>query len=94
MKKFITAIITCVALAGAAFAGCGKKVTNTGEYTYDAEKKVLTGGDLKKPIAILATTVVKDAEGKKTTIDKLSGKLTVVSEHNKADSVAPAKKEG
>ncbi|MFT5470592.1 MAG: cytochrome oxidase Cu insertion factor (SCO1/SenC/PrrC family) [Verrucomicrobiales bacterium] len=90
MKKFITAIIS-LALAGSAFAGCGKKVTNTGEYKYDAEKKMLTGEGLAKPIAILATTVVKDADGKKTTIDKLEGKITVISEHNKADSVAPAK---
>lgn len=85
MKKLLT-IVASLALAIVANAACGKTVTSEGTLkSFDAEKKTL---------------VVVDAAGKATTItltpsttgaDKVSdlvGKaVTVVSEHNKAQSV-------
>jgi len=90
MKKLLTFLAMAVLTLGAD-AACGKKVTSEGTLkSYDAEKKQL---------------VVVDAAGKATTItltpsttgaDKVAdlvGKaVKVVSEHNKADSVAAAAK--
>jgi len=90
--KHIVAIITAIALGGAAYAGCGKKVTVSGKGTYDADKKTLTIEGAKKPIKLQASTKVTDKDGKEAKIeDILSGALTVVHEHNKADAVSPAK---
>ena len=92
--KHIVAIITAIALGGAAYAGCGKKVTVTGKGAYDAEKKVLTIEGAKKPIKLQASTKVTDKDGKKAKIEDIAkegAKLTVVHEHNKADAVSPAK---
>jgi len=88
MKK-ILAILTIVAVsAGSSFAACGKKVTDEGKLTsFNAEKKELTittkDGKTVNRMLTPDTTVT----GK---IEELVGKsVKVVSEHNKADSVAP-----
>ena len=93
MIKKILAMVAVLGLAfSSAYAGCGKKVEVTGTFKYDAETKSLTVEGAKKPIKLQKTTKVTGADGKETTIDKLDGKITVIHEHNKADSVAPAKK--
>ncbi|MDF1823204.1 MAG: hypothetical protein P1U68_01095 [Verrucomicrobiales bacterium] len=91
--KQILGIIAAVAIAaGSAYAGCGKKTTVTGTLSYDKDTKSLAIEGTTKPIQLQATTEVKDADGKETDIADLDGKkVDVVHEHNKADSVAPAK---
>ena len=88
MKKLL-AILAFASMSAGAFAACGKTVTNEGTLkSYDAEKK---------------TVVIVDAAGKSATVtltpsttgaDKIAdlvGKaVKVVSEHNKAQSVAVA----
>tara|TARA_R110002096_G_scaffold4493_5_gene20789 strand:- start:7399 stop:7686 length:288 start_codon:yes stop_codon:yes gene_type:complete len=92
MKKVLSIIAVISLGAGSVFAGCGKKVDNVGTFTYNAETKTLSGGDLKKPIKILPTTKVTNADGEEATIEDIAGgKVKVVSEHNKADSVAAVK---
>lgn len=90
IMKQIFGIIAAIAIgAGSAYAGCGKKVTDSGEVTsYDSDTKTLTVDGAKKPFKIQASTVVKNAEGEEVELSDLEGKeVDVVSEHNKADSV-------
>lgn len=92
MKKLLTVIIASVSLAGVAYAGCGKKVTDEGTLSsYDAESKMITvvGEDGKKSeLTITKDTVAKDAEGKKIALDEIVEKdVKVTSEHKKVDSV-------
>ena len=83
MKNFLGIIAAIAIGAGSAYAGCGKKVTNEGEASYDEDSKSLTIEGAKKPIQIQATTVVKNADGEEVDIASLDGKeVTVVSEHN------------
>ncbi|NNE90357.1 MAG: hypothetical protein HKN23_01815, partial [Verrucomicrobiales bacterium] len=59
-----------------------------------ADKKALTVEGAKKPIKLQASTKVTGADGKEAKIEDIAkdgAKLTVVHEHNKADSVSPAK---
>ncbi len=92
MKKVLSILAVLSLAAGSVFAGCGKKVENVGTFTYDPETKTLTGEGLKKPVTILASTEIKDADGNEATIEDIaSGKVKIVSEHNKADSVAAVK---
>ena len=92
MKQILGIMAAIAIAAGSAYAGCGKKVTVTGKLSYDKDTKTLTVEGVKKPIKLQATTKVKDAEGKEAEIADLDGKkVDVVHEHNKADSVAPAK---
>lgn len=92
MKK-ILAIVAVIGLAlSGAYAGCGKKVTVTGTFEYDAETKSLTVKGAKKPIKLQKGTKITGADGKEAKINDLEGEITVVHEHNKADSVAPKKK--
>ncbi len=92
MKQILGIIAAIAIAAGSAYAGCGKKTTVTGTLSYDADSKSLTVEGTKKPIKLQATTEVKGADGKKADIADLDGKkVDVVHEHNKADSVAPAK---
>lgn len=71
-----------------AFADCGHKVTHEGNFTYDSNAKTILVEGGEKPIKLLETTVIKNAEGKEVAITELAGsKVKVVSEHNKADSV-------
>lgn len=89
MKQILGIIAAIAIAAGSAYAGCGKKVTDSGEATsYDADTKTLTVKGAKKPFTIQASTVVKNAAGEEVDISTLEGKkVEVVSEHNKADSV-------
>jgi len=88
MKKILGIITALLFAGGVAFAGCGKKVTNEGEFTYNEDKKVIKVEGAKKPIKLQPKTVIKDAEGNEVAISDLEGsKVKVVSEHNKADSV-------
>ncbi len=44
MKKILGIITALCLMAGASYAGCGKKVTNTGTLkSYNAEKKTIMG---------------------------------------------------
>ena len=95
--KHIIAIMTAIGLAaGAAYAGCGKKVTDEGKLSsYDAETKAIVvelNGGKKATLKATPTTAAKDAEGKKVELADLVGKkVKVVSEHKKVDSVTAAK---
>ena len=92
MKQILGIIVALAFAVGSASAGCGKKTTVTGVLSYDKDKKTLTIEGTKKPIKLQASTEVKGADGKKADIADLDGKkVDVVHEHNKADSVAPAK---
>lgn len=97
MKRMIALIALAGFALGTAYAGCGKKVTDTGELkAFDAEKKMITitiGGEDKK-LKVTPQTAMTDAEGKKAEAATLIGtKVTVISEHKKVDSVAPAKED-
>lgn len=92
MKKILTAIIASIAIAGASYAGCGKKVTDEGTLSsYDADTKsiVVTDSDGKESkLTLTADTEIKGADGKEAKIDDVVEKsVKVVSEHKKVDSV-------
>lgn len=88
MKKIIAIASALCLLAGAAHAGCGKKVTNTGVLkSYDAESKSIVVVGAKGKLKITPKT--KGAASLKGLVGK---KVTVISEHKKVDSVAVAKK--
>ena len=91
--KHILTIVAVIGLAlGSAYAGCGKKVTDTGKLSYDKDTKALTVEGAKKALTLTPATKVTDAAGKKAEIADLDGKkVIVISEHGKADSVAIAK---
>lgn len=88
--KQLLAILTLVAFSsGAAFAGCGKKVTDEGTLkAFDADKKEITVATKDgKTVARVLTPDTK-VTGK---IEDLVGKpIKAVSEHNKLDSVTGA----
>jgi hypothetical protein len=88
--KNILSILSALALAAAAQAGCGKTVTNEGTLkSYNADKKevIITGKDGKdsKPITLTAKT--KGADGVKELVGKA---VKVESEHGKASSISKA----
>ncbi len=88
MKYLLTLVTAFALMAGAAQAGCGKKVTSTGTLkAYDAAKKTLTVAAGGKNVTLRLTPQSK-ATGVKGMIGK---KVTVISEHKKVDSVKPAK---
>ncbi len=91
MKTILT-ILTVIGLATGAYAGCGKKVTNSGELkSFDADAKTITVKGSAKPFTITSSTEIKDKDGKTVKIkDLVGGDVKVVSEHNKADSVTGA----
>ena len=92
MKKLLT-LLTVVGLAcGSAYAGCGKKVTNEGEFSsFDADTKALVveledGKEAK--LTATPKTKVKDKDGDEVKLTDLIGKkVKVISEHKKVDSV-------
>lgn len=92
MKTILTIVaVLGLALSGA-YAGCGKKVTDTGKLSYDKDTKSLAIKGAKKPITLTPSTKITGADGKEAKIADLDGKkVTVVSEHGKADSVSAAK---
>ena len=92
MKK-ILAIIASLALAGAVYAGCGKKITSVGKLdAIDAKKKTLAitpASKDKKGLRLTKKTKITGADGKIAKIEDLKGQqITVISEHGKVDSVA------
>ena len=62
-------------------------------FEYDKATKSLTVKGVDKPIKLQKTTKITDADGKDVKIKDLEGEITVIHEHNKADSVAPKKEE-
>lgn len=92
MKTLVTLFAALAISAGAAFAGCGMKDTDTGKLTsYDKEKKVITveaQDGTKAMLTMTPDTATKNAKGEAAKIDDLIGKqVEVVSEHKKIDSV-------
>ena len=92
MKK-ILALIVSLALAGAVYAGCGKKITSIGKLdAFDAKKKTLAitpAAKDKKGLRLTKKTKITGTDGKEAKIEDLKGQeITVVSEHGKVDSVA------
>jgi hypothetical protein len=87
MKKLL-ALLATVSLTVGAHAGCGKKVTDEGTLkSYDAEKKTVV---VEKADGKTASITLTPATSGADKVASLVGKaVTVVSEHGKADSVAP-----
>ncbi|HYF34420.1 MAG TPA: hypothetical protein VD994_03945 [Prosthecobacter sp.] len=84
--KYTIAIIAVLSLAvGSTFAGCGKTVTDNGKLkSFDKETKVAVVEVEGKEVQRTLTPASKGAED----IDKLVGKkVTVVSSHNKVESI-------
>jgi hypothetical protein len=92
MKKLIAVFVGMLIAAGSASAMCGKKVTTTGTLkSNDKGSKTITVGSTE--ITLTPNTEYKDAAGKVAKVDDLVGKeVTVIAEHNKADSVQEVKK--
>ncbi|MEM7145249.1 MAG: hypothetical protein AAF591_08930 [Verrucomicrobiota bacterium] len=90
--KTILSILTVLALAGAAYAGCGKKVTDTGTLkSFDADTKeiVIEADGKESKFTATKNTAAKGKDGAEAKLDDLVGKnVTVTSEHGKADEVA------
>ena len=87
--KNILSILSALALAAAAQAGCGKTVTNEGTLkSFDAEKKVVIVADKAgKETKITLTPNTKGADGVKELVGKA---VKVESEHGKASSISKA----
>ncbi len=87
--KNILSILSALALAAAAQAGCGKTVTNEGTLkSFDAEKKVVVVADKAgKETKITLTAKTKGADGVKELVGKA---VKVESEHGKASSISKA----
>lgn len=86
MKKLL-ALLTLLTLSIGAQAGCGKTVTSEGTLkSFDAEKKqlVVEGKD-GKSVTITLTPSTTGADKAKDLVGKA---VKVVSEHNKAQSIA------
>jgi hypothetical protein len=84
--KYTIAIIAVLSLAlGNTFAGCGKTVTNNGKLkSFDKETKVAVIDEDGKDVKVTLTPSSKGAED----VEKLVGKkVTVVSSHNKVESI-------
>lgn len=91
MKRMLSAILALTlvfsVIAGTAYAGCGKKVTNNGTLNnLDSAKKIIVVGETK--LTVTPSTKAVDSDGKTTELANLVGKnVTVISEHSKVDSV-------
>ncbi len=92
LMKTILTILTVLGLATAAYAGCGKKVTDEGSLeSFDKDAKTVTVKGAKKPFEISSSTEIKDKDGNAAKIEDLVGKaVKIVSEHNKAESITGA----
>jgi hypothetical protein len=90
--KTILSILTVLALAGAAYAGCGKKVTDSGTLkSFDADtKSIVVEADGKETkLTITPSTASKAKDGSEAKLEDLVGKtVKVISEHKKVDEVA------
>jgi hypothetical protein len=85
MKQILVTLAIAGIAASSAIAGCGKTVTNKGKLkSFNAETKELVVTDSGKDVKLTLTASAKGADG----LDKLVGKkVTVVSSHNKVESV-------
>jgi hypothetical protein len=85
--KTLLALLALSSLAVSAQAGCGKKVTDEGTLkSYDAEKKTVV---IEKAGGKAATITLTPSTAGADKAASLVGKpVTVVSEHNKAESIA------
>ncbi len=88
MKKLILILAVLGFGVGGAIAGCGAKITNTGELkSYDADAKaiVVIEGDEEVKIEITEDTTIPE------NLSEMVGEnVKVISEHGKADSVEAA----
>lgn len=92
MKKLLALVAAIAISASAAYAGCGKKVTDAGNLsTYDADTKAIVvelADGKKAKLTVTPATEYKAADGKAVKAEDLIGKdVKVVSEHKKVDSV-------
>jgi len=91
MKRMLSVILALTlifsVIAGTAYAGCGKKVTNNGTLKeLDSSKKIIVVGETK--LTVTPSTKAVGSDGKTTKLANLVGKnVTVISEHSKVDSV-------
>ena len=98
MKLILSMILALAISAGAAYGACGKKVTNEGTFkTLDTDNKIIVvaskDGEEAKLVLTKDTKAV-DADGKEAKLADLVGEeVTVISEHDKVDSVTLAKKQ-
>lgn len=95
MKKLLTLSIAAMLTLSAAYAGCGKKVNNTGKLkSFKAEAKQIIVVENGKNIKLKVTPGTKyfaSEGGKEVKADDLVGKnVKVVSEHKKVDSITGA----
>ena len=96
MRFVLSLMLAIVVTAGAAYAGCGKKVTDNGTLkSLDSDKKVIViaakdGKEAK--LSLTAGTKTVGSDGKEAKLaDFVGKKVTVISEHSKVDSVTLAK---
>ncbi len=96
--KLILSIILVFGLAvGAAYAGCGMKVTDEGTFkSLDSQKKIIvlaSGGGEEATLKLTKDTKAVDADGKEAKLADLVGKeVAVVSEHKVVELVTLVKK--
>ena len=92
MRLILSLILAFGVAAGAAYAGCGKKVTSEGTLKkLDSDKKMIVvvdeGGEEVKLTVTMDTKVV-GADGNEAALADLVGKnVTAISEHSKLDEV-------
>jgi hypothetical protein len=93
MKKLLSIVTIVVLSAAASFAACGKKVTDAGTLkSIDADSKQVVietadGKTVKRTLTPETKTTAKDGAAAKA--EDLVGKaVSVVSEHNKVDSIS------
>jgi len=95
MKKVLTLAVALMITLSAVYAGCGKKVNNTGKLkSFKAESKqiiVVEGGKNIKLKLTPGTKFFASEGGKEVKAADLVGKsVKVVSEHKKVDSITGA----
>lgn len=95
MRLVYSLLLAIVVTAGSAYAGCGKKLTSEGALkSVDSKKKVIAvidgAGEITK-LSLTVNTKIMGAPNRKL-VDLIGEKVTVISEHNKVDSVTLAKK--
>jgi hypothetical protein len=95
MKKLLVVAMAFMLTIAASYAGCGKKVNNTGKLnSFKAESKQVVIEEKGKKVKLKITPSTKffaSEGGSEVSIDKLLGKnVKVVSEHKKIDSITGA----
>ena len=92
MKKFLAILTALCLMVGASYAGCGKKVTNSGQpevlRTLRRSRSSWLDAEGKKATLTITPKDTKGADKLKSLVGK---KVKVISEHKKVDSVAIVK---